>query len=88
MEIKKINEKMEKIDLEILTLEEKKEKLESKISEKQKEKKELEHLLAEQVSAIFTKTYGEVTEKTMQRFLEVMGKEEKNLQTGKQDDVA
>lgn len=79
---------MEKIDLEILTLEEKKEKLESKISEKQKEKKELEHLLAEQVSAIFTKTYGEVTEKTMQRFLEVMGKEEKNLQTGKQDDVA
>ena len=87
MEIKKINEKMEKIDLEILTLEEKKEKLEHKISEKQKERKEMESLLAKQVSEVFTKTYGGVTEETMQRFLEVMGREEKNLQSEKQADA-
>ncbi len=80
MEIKKINEKMERIDLEILTLEEKKERLENKISEKQKEKKELENLLAEKISAVVTKTYGEITEETMQRFEKVMNEEEKSIQ--------
>lgn len=87
MEIKKINEKMERIDLEILTLEEKKERLENKISEKQKEKKELENLLAEKISAVVTKTYGEITEETMQRFEKVMNEEEKSIQGKRQADA-
>lgn len=87
MEIKKINEKMKKINLEILTLEEKKEKLEIKISEKQKERKEMENLLAEKISAVVTKTYGEITEETMQRFEKIMNEEEKNIQEKRQADV-
>lgn len=78
---------MEKIDLEILTLEEKKEKLEIKISEKQKERKEMENLLAEKISAVVTKTYGEITEETMQRFEKIMNEEEKNIQEKRQADV-
>lgn len=78
---------MEKVDLEILTLEEKKEKLEQKISEKQKERKEMESLLAEKISAVVTKTYGEITEETMQRFEKIMNEEEKNIQEKRQADV-
>lgn len=78
MDFKKLNAKKEKIELEILSLEERKEKIIRKIETKEEEKKLVEMQITQKVAEIMQKTYGEITEDSLERFKLVM--EEEQLQ--------